>query len=119
VTFLHSLQNLTFSLLAVDEAHCISEWGHDFRPDYLHIAEARRKLGNPLTVALTATATPKDTAIFNEYDVVLTTYGTMLRDVEILRGYKFDHVILDESQAIKNPLAKSAKAATTKRQWRC
>jgi non-specific serine/threonine protein kinase len=53
----------------------------------------------------------KDTAIFNEYDVVLTTYGTMLRDIEILRGYKFNHVILDESQAIKNPLAKSAKAA--------
>ena len=59
VTFLHSLQSLTLSLLAVDEAHCISEWGHDFRPDYLHIAEARSQLGNPLTVALTATATPK------------------------------------------------------------
>lgn len=59
VTFLRSLQSLTLSLLAVDEAHCISEWGHDFRPDYLHIAETRRKLGNPLTVALTATATPK------------------------------------------------------------
>ena len=53
----------------------------------------------------------KDTAAFNEYDVVLTTYGTMLRDIEILRGYKFHHVILDKSQAIKNPLAKSAKAA--------
>jgi non-specific serine/threonine protein kinase len=53
----------------------------------------------------------KDTSIFDEYDVVLTTYGTMLRDVMILRGYKFGHVILDESQAIKNPLSKSAKAA--------
>ena len=53
----------------------------------------------------------KDTALFNDYDVVLTTYGTMLRDVEILRGYKFSHIILDELQAIKNPLAKSAKAA--------
>ena len=53
----------------------------------------------------------KDTAIFNEYDVVLTTYGTMLRDIDVLRAYKFHHVILDESQAIKNPLAKSAKAA--------
>ena len=59
VTFHQSLQNQTLSLLAVDEAHCISEWGHDFRPDYLHIAETRRNLGNPLTVALTATATPK------------------------------------------------------------
>ncbi len=59
VTFLRVLQSLTVSLLAVDEAHCISEWGHDFRPDYLYIAEARQALGNPLTVALTATATPK------------------------------------------------------------
>ena len=59
VTFLQSLQILTLSLLAVDEAHCISEWGHDFRPDYLRIAEGRKQLGNPLTVALTATATPK------------------------------------------------------------
>ncbi len=47
------------SLLAVDEAHCISEWGHDFRPDYLEIAGTRKRLGFPLTVALTATATPK------------------------------------------------------------
>ena len=53
----------------------------------------------------------KDTSIFDEYDVVLTTYGTMLRDVMTLRGYKFGHIILDESQAIKNPLSKSAKAA--------
>jgi non-specific serine/threonine protein kinase len=53
----------------------------------------------------------KDISIFNEYDVVLTTYGTMLRDVMTLRAYKFGHIILDESQAIKNPLSKSAKAA--------
>ncbi len=53
----------------------------------------------------------KDTSAFNDYDVILTTYGTMLRDIELLREYTFDHIILDESQAIKNPLAKSAKAA--------
>jgi len=53
----------------------------------------------------------KDVSIFDEYDVVITTYGTMLRDIEVLHKYKFNHVILDESQAIKNPLAKSAKAA--------
>jgi hypothetical protein len=44
---------------AEDEAHCISEWGHDFRSDDLHLAEARRRLANLLTVALTATATPQ------------------------------------------------------------
>ena len=53
----------------------------------------------------------KDVSIFDDYDVVITTYGTMLRDIEILHKYKFHHIILDESQAIKNPLAKSAKAA--------
>ena len=44
------------ALLAVDEAHCVSQWGHDFRPDYLRIGELRRALGGVQTVALTATA---------------------------------------------------------------
>ena len=52
------LRGAGVSLLAVDEAHCISEWGHDFRPSYLRIAQVREKLGWPPTVALTATATP-------------------------------------------------------------
>jgi ATP-dependent DNA helicase RecQ len=52
------LRDAGVSLLAVDEAHCISEWGHDFRPSYLRIAQVRDRLGSPPTVALTATATP-------------------------------------------------------------
>ena len=52
------LRDAGVSLLAVDEAHCISEWGHDFRPSYLRISSVREKLGMPPTVALTATATP-------------------------------------------------------------
>lgn len=47
------------ALLAIDEAHCISEWGHDFRPSYLRIAKVREALGSPATIALTATATPQ------------------------------------------------------------
>jgi ATP-dependent DNA helicase RecQ len=59
VPFQEALSQVEVGLLAVDEAHCISQWGHDFRPDYRHIAEARPMMGNPVTVALTATATPK------------------------------------------------------------
>jgi ATP-dependent DNA helicase RecQ len=56
--FLEVLAQREIALLAVDEAHCISEWGHDFRPDYTRLTEFRQILGNPTTLALTATATP-------------------------------------------------------------
>lgn len=59
VAFQGALRQTTISLLAIDEAHCISEWGHDFRPDYRRIATIRPLLSNPTTVALTATATPQ------------------------------------------------------------
>jgi ATP-dependent DNA helicase RecQ len=47
------------ALLCIDEAHCISEWGHDFRPSYLRLGALRRELGAPVMLALTATATPR------------------------------------------------------------
>ncbi len=57
--FRRALEQNEIRLLAVDEAHCISMWGHDFRPDYSKLGEVRKSLGNPLTLALTATATPE------------------------------------------------------------
>ena len=71
--FCGMIENTRISLFAVDEAHCISQWGHDFRPDYLHIADVRTLLNGPASqasdmpahtpiapmLALTATATPR------------------------------------------------------------
>lgn len=53
------LQNIKISFYAVDEAHCISEWGHDFRPEYRKIYSITQKIGKAPIIALTATATPK------------------------------------------------------------
>jgi ATP-dependent DNA helicase RecQ len=57
--FLRALRATGIDLFVVDEAHCVSLWGHDFRPDYLFIQEARRELGNPTALAMTATAPPR------------------------------------------------------------
>ena len=57
--FLRRLSQADIRLLAIDEAHCLSQWGHDFRPDYLRLGKVRRALGDLPTVALTATATPE------------------------------------------------------------
>jgi ATP-dependent DNA helicase RecQ len=57
--FVDFLRQITVSFVAVDEAHCISEWGHDFRPEYRRIREMLNQLGDVPVIALTATATPK------------------------------------------------------------
>jgi ATP-dependent DNA helicase RecQ len=55
--FLEALSRRSVDLVAVDEAHCVSEWGHDFRPDYLRLPQVVERLGRPTVMACTATAT--------------------------------------------------------------
>ena len=56
-SFLNAVERRKVDLMAVDEAHCVSEWGHDFRPDYLRLPRAIERLGRPAVMACTATAT--------------------------------------------------------------
>jgi ATP-dependent DNA helicase RecQ len=106
---LQQLVAIGVSLLAVDEAHCISEWGHDFRPSYRRIGSLRERLGSPQTVALTATATP---------DVRLDIVRQLaLRDAEVVVA-GFDrinltyHVTPVRSQAEKDTSAIGLLRAT-------
>ncbi|MES1205132.1 MAG: ATP-dependent DNA helicase RecQ [Pseudomonadota bacterium] len=72
-----ALEGVKFSLFAVDEAHCVSQWGHDFRPSYLGLRRAAEVLGRPPILALTATATPAIS------DDVLVQLG--MRDATVCR----------------------------------
>ncbi len=78
--FRASISDLKIDLFAVDEAHCISRWGHNFRPDYLKLAEIARELGAARVLALTATATPDvltdicDTFGIEPHDAVRTPF---------------------------------------------
>lgn len=79
--FMNLLRSLQVSLLAIDEAHCLSQWGHDFRPDYLRLGRVRQELGCPQTMALTATATRHvredilNTLQLNDPAVIISGFG--------------------------------------------
>ena len=92
------------SLFAVDEAHCLSEWGHDFRPDYLRLADARDAIGARCTMALTATATPRVAA-----DIMR---ALRLRDpVEVRTGVDRPNLTFDVA-AVQGERARLALLAT-------
>ncbi|NQU74812.1 MAG: RecQ family ATP-dependent DNA helicase, partial [Planctomycetes bacterium] len=80
-SFVDMLGRVPIARMAVDEAHCISEWGHDFRPDYRRLKQFRHQMGNPLVTALTATATPRvqsdivHSLGFEESEVELHVHG--------------------------------------------
>ncbi len=75
------VSNLTLSLVAVDEAHCISEWGHDFRPEYLQIGQLVRELRPSRVMACTATATPV------VRDEILERLGLPADTPQLVRGF--------------------------------
>lgn len=87
-SFLAWLKRIDVRLLAVDEAHCLSQWGHDFRPDYLRLGRVRDALGGICTVALTATATPEV-----QRDIV-TTLGIEQGEV-FIRGFDRENLVLE------------------------
>lgn len=85
--FLDQLGRARISLFAVDEAHCISQWGHNFRPDYLKLAETARTIGVERVLALTATATPA------VVDDICTTFG-IDRDAAVVTGFHRPNLFL-------------------------
>ena len=100
--FMVELKKLKVSLFAIDEAHCISQWGHDFRPSYVRLKDAIRFVGSPTVVALTATATPevRDDIIkqlnIPDADTVITGFARpnlQFAVVPTANGQKVEHIV--------------------------
>lgn len=107
--FMLELQDMEISLIAVDEAHCISQWGHDFRPSYRNIQRMISSLpGRPVTLALTATATPKvredicDSLDINEQNTVITGFERENLSFSVVKGQ-------DRLTFVKNYIKKNEK----------
>ncbi len=86
--FLSMLDSVDVRMLVIDEAHCLSQWGHDFRPDYLRLGNVRQKLGRPPTMALTATATPE------VQDDIVATLG-ISEGKRFIRGFDRSNLVLE------------------------
>lgn len=99
--FLERLEQMKVNLITIDEAHCISQWGYDFRPSYLNIVKVRKLLPGVKMLALTATATPKvaddimDKLGFKEKNLLKMSFARenlhyLVRHVEDKNGYLLD-----------------------------
>ncbi|TGL96293.1 ATP-dependent DNA helicase RecQ [Leptospira barantonii] len=109
--FIDCLKDRKISLLAIDEAHCISQWGHDFRPDYTKIAEFRNILKNPTTIALTATAT-----LEIQKDVILQM-GLNESEIEVYNeGICRPNLFLDVQTFVDEPSKSDAVLELLKKQ---
>jgi ATP-dependent DNA helicase RecQ len=82
------IKKLDITMFVVDEAHCVSAWGHDFRPDYLDVGNVRERLGNPPVVGLTATASPP------VRDEIMVRLG-MKDPLVLVRGFDRPNISLD------------------------
>ncbi len=111
--FLAQLGETKIALFAVDEAHCISEWGHNFRPDYLKLAARARELGAERVLALTATATP---AVVQD---IRAGFGIEERDSVVTGFYRSNLTLLttpvrahERDQALIDRLRERAPGST-------
>jgi ATP-dependent DNA helicase RecQ len=91
--FIDQVRACRIGLLAIDEAHCLSQWGHDFRPDYLRLGTVREKLGRPVTMALTATATPQ------VQDDIARVLGIDVAD-RFIRGFDRENLKLEVMEVV-------------------
>ncbi len=124
--FLDALRKARISMLVVDEAHCVSMWGHDFRPDYLFIGKCLPTLGRPTLLALTATATPQmreeigqqlgrtlkpvvasvfRSNLYYEVEELADKEGKMRRLIEICRAQRGSGVVYARSRETCEQLA--------------
>lgn len=103
-----ALSAVDVSLLVVDEAHCIVTWGHGYRPAFLALGEARRRLGGPATLALTASADPRmrrDIAAVLGLAEPATVVGSIVRD-----NLSLDLVVVDDHRRALAAVVESALA---------
>jgi len=120
--FVLALRRAGVGLFVVDEAHCISEWGHNFRPDYLFLPRAVRDLGNPPVLALTATATPRvrqdilRSLKMRSPEVVVTSFNRPNLTYRVVPAKEKKHKLPRILDVIRDAVAPGIVYATTRKE---